>query len=340
MWRSKWLVVALSLFALSVNLAPAAEPAQGQANAPSTDELLNWLPADTETICVIQEPFRFDDPKKADAKKPESIYMIDVLFRGPFYTTERCAALYSSLVGQKVLRVVEGSRQFESPGDFGMMHYRGCQIIVFDGSADVAWNSIQKAIGSQRHETARIDGTDVLILPKEPNKAWAYYFARPKSNILLAATDRDYLSETLARIGKKSADRALPKELAEWKHVDTKSPMWAVRHFDHKRGPTDFTSPLAPFPDTDSRSDKSAVGVTFSLGKSAKEYVGTVNYLSEAKDMGMACRDWAYPKRDPKMQFRLVEKGVLEIKVRLEGGGSNLDFALKVMRFLGHGLLI
>jgi hypothetical protein len=53
----------------------------------------------------------------------------------------------------------------------------------------------------------------------------------PKPNIAVAATDRGYLEDVLARIDGKRGERALPDTLPEWKHVDTHAQFWVVRHY-------------------------------------------------------------------------------------------------------------
>ena len=103
--------------------------------------------------------------------------MIEILFKGPFGISKRSVRLYDSLSGQKVLRVVEGSRCFESPGDFGMMHYQGCQVTVFEGTADAAWKALEEAMRGQPHERARIAGSDVLVVPDVPEKGWTLHLA-------------------------------------------------------------------------------------------------------------------------------------------------------------------
>ena len=75
------LAVSIFLYASGVAVSTAAEPTRDRANAPGVDEMLNWLSTDTESICVVQEPFKI--AAKPDPQKPESLVIIEALFRGP-----------------------------------------------------------------------------------------------------------------------------------------------------------------------------------------------------------------------------------------------------------------
>ena len=119
------------------------------------------------------------------------------------------------------------------------------------------------------------------------------------------------------------------------------APMWALRHFNKQRGPSDFTSPFAPFPKGDERADKAAVGAVFHYKQSEEGPVATVRYLSEATDLaGLARRRWIVPSGDPHPRIRLVQPGVVEVQATITRGDALDTFVVKVMWLLGHGLII
>jgi hypothetical protein len=348
MYRRKWtksffrVMLALASSAWASAVVAGGEPAGAGAVAPAWEELLTWLPADTETICVVQKPFTIQDRSKPDGREPysESAQLIQTLFKGPFGITERSAGLYRSLFRQKVLCVVEGSRHFECHGD-GMMRYQGCQITVMESGGDSAWKALEAKARAQPRERARIADSDVLVVADGAPIGWTFFLAHPRPNVLVCATDRGYLTELLGRVGKKAGASALPKDLPEWKQVDTSAPMWALRHFNKQRGPSDFTSPFFPFPEGDDRADKAAVGVVFQYKESEKGPIATLRYLSDAPDLiGLARRRWTKPSHDLQPRVRLVQPGVVEVQAPLTSSNASLTFAINVMWILGHGLII
>ena len=106
----------LALFALLPipkafsNEAPAAAKI-------SWEELLRWLPEDTETIWFAQGPIAI--PKKDGDQLP----IADVIAFFPTGQTFTFAKefLRKEMNGQKILSAMEGSRRFTSPNNLGLM---------------------------------------------------------------------------------------------------------------------------------------------------------------------------------------------------------------------------
>jgi hypothetical protein len=56
------------------------------------------------------------------------------------------------------------------------------------------------------------------------------YYVRLNKNVLLSASSDRYLESVLRRVDEAPAERALPDNLPEWKHIDFGAPVWIVRH--------------------------------------------------------------------------------------------------------------
>src|SRR5580658_8434454 len=102
------------LFLALLALLPATNVFANEAPATaklSWEDLLRWLPEDTETILVAQGPIAI--PQKA----ADGFQFADALSLFPAGPTFEFAKelLHKELQGQKVLMAMEGSRRFTSP---------------------------------------------------------------------------------------------------------------------------------------------------------------------------------------------------------------------------------
>ena len=223
-----------------------------------------------------------------------------------------------------------------------MMHYEGCQITVFDANGESAWSAISGTARARGLRTTVIAGREVLVVSDGVSGGWTLYLARARPNVLICGTDRAYVAEVLRRIAGKGGDyRQFSRDLPEWREVDTDAPVWAIRHFDKSRAKSDFSSPLAPFPEGDDRADKSAVGVVFSYRWSDDARVATIHYLSNASDVVSLCRRrWANPSWEPGSRVRRTGSRVAEAQTRITGDRDGLHFVIQAMWILGHGVVI
>ncbi len=106
---------------------------------------------------------------------------------------------------------------------------------------------------------------------------WTTFVAFPRQDIVLVATDEDYLRTVLARMRGTSGPRALPEALTEWKYVSTRAPAWGVRHYQRSDSDLDPTSPFHR-QDAANAPDQQAEGVTFQFDPRGS--LLTVTYLS------------------------------------------------------------
>ena len=96
------------------------------------------------------------------------------------------------------------------------MPYEGCQIAVFAKASSNRGASFVKAAASVALKTDNMAGQSVTVFQeKRDDDTRTTFVAFPKPNLVIACTNRDYLSEVLQRIGGKIGKRALPDTLAE-----------------------------------------------------------------------------------------------------------------------------
>jgi hypothetical protein len=297
---------------------------------PRLQQILPWLPVDSETLIVEKGPYLYphyvlDEIISGESNPDSSATLEEGLLRG-------------HLQGWNVMIDVEGSRRFRSPKDFGSYPFEGCSILQFEDAADEA---LQKAVAScleKASQRINVEGVEVAVFTqKSKHEEWSIFIARPQQGILLQATNREYLAEVLRRMKHPPKDRAFPDALPEWRHVDTRADWWGLRHYRREGAEKDPSSPLNP---NVWANDSQAVGFTFSWNKKNKQVVH-MRYLSDARDpLTVVNRVWEH-LRKLIPTAKIVQDGVVEMIARLsEDEEKDLSLFLSLLRQLGHGVVI
>ena len=315
------------------------EPRDKPPSSPHWEKLLGWLPENSETLMVLQTPYTV--PKWVSPQDRHS-----QLEEMPFSDMIRAVAasltlaigdglLQRELQGQKIICTVEGSRGFRAPENLGLMPYDGCHIMLFEDAADETLKKAFKNCLIKAEKKIELVGQQVAVFTeKMETDDWSYFITRPRPNVLICATDRAFLEETLKRIDKVQATRAFPADLLEWKHVNTKASVWAIRHYRKEAAANDPSSPLrdkapANVPDPD------AVGFVFWYeGKMTAQ----ARYLSNAKDaVAIATKGWRLPSVNTKPAIKQAIPGVVEISADVSESLVGQMFLLVLLGHLGHG---
>lgn len=329
----------LSFALLTLLAAPGLLPNETRADPPPPplwEQLLGWLPEDTETVIVAQGPFEL--PKRAtdELKFHEAIQS----WAAGLVLDLGDGMLYKSLLGQKVLCAVEGSRRFTAPRGLGVMPYQGCDILQFGPEANGALQKAFRACQERAEKKIELAGEQVAVFTKKhEDDVWSYFVSRPRPGVLICATDQQYLKETLSRIGQKPERRAIPADLPEWKHVDVKARVWAVRHYRKESAKNDPSSPLRP-PAAANVSDPAAVGFVFWYSPDSDK-VARARYLSGAKDaLKLATQGWHHPTERLTPEIRQVAVGVVEIVTSVSEEKTAGMFLFVLLACLGHGIYL
>ena len=329
---SRCLGLACGLLLIGTAPAITAAPVPVAKDPPRWEPLLTWLPEDTETLIVA--PRGFEIPK--EKAKDEFAGTVQTLPAGPLMHFKD-ELLDKQLRGAKVLCAVEGSRRFTAPGDLGMMPYEGCHILQFDPGADADLKRIIQKCRDKADKTIKLAGAEVAVFTeKQEQDTWSYFVCRPRPGILIIATNRDYLEETLKRIDKPSRTRALPADLPEWKHVDVKARLWAIRHYRKEFAKDDPSSPLVPQAAANVP-DLNAVGFVFWIGGDENGNVATVRYLTDAKE-GIKIATSGWQVLDLKPKLKQVAPEVIEITTSLSTEETETMFLFVLLMRLGHGI--
>jgi hypothetical protein len=306
----------------------------------SIDEMLWWLPEDTETVSVARGPFK---ARRNSANISPSKYLDYALTASALalFHTIRGGRFYKSLVGSTVKFGVEGSRKYRAPTSLGGMRYEGCHITVFESGMVPSRSARISEMTQLANRVQTIEGQRVMMFEEEmEDDMWKIYVAFPASNVLLCATNQDFLTQVLNRMHHREAKRALPEDLPEWKQVNTNARFWAVRHYDRTDTLFDPSTPVSGNNRAASWADTQAVGIVLEFDSDRSKVV-TVRYLSGNKDALKVFSD-EHKKigQGFKPVIRLREPGVVEMIVPFDsedGGGISLFI---LMMLLGHGVYV
>jgi hypothetical protein len=232
--------VVLVIVAASL-LAQDAVPVKAEDDALLVDAVLSWLPTDAETIVAARG---FKLPVKAVPEKPpvsEVDFVVSVLralATGPIAYMKK-GAYADELRRLPIVLAVGAGREFDVTSKFGELRYQGCHILIFKDPLEPILTDFDARLRKDCKDSYKIDGVeafvfDDVVFTKESwtkKKEWeTLLIARPEKNILLCATQEDFLKEVLRRLWSKTPGRAVSNDLPIWKYIDRASPAWMVRH--------------------------------------------------------------------------------------------------------------
>lgn len=100
----------------------------------SIDDVLWWLPEDTETVYVVRGPFKVTPPIDEPPATVSALEYADLALRtmplGILHTIEN-GKFYTPLVGRSVLFCIEGSRRFRPPTQLGGCFMKAVTSLFF-----------------------------------------------------------------------------------------------------------------------------------------------------------------------------------------------------------------
>ncbi len=315
-------------------------------------EVLSWLPGDTETVIGANGPFPLPDFEKPDGNdsEREELSSADLELRmrvlpvGLF--AFKSGGLQKALNGKAVALAVEGSRHFRPPTALGEMLYEGCVIAVFGNAITLDRDSFMKNAVNSAVRFEDMAGVRIAVFEEgSENDVWTTFVGFPRNNIVLVATNVDYLREVLARMGGASGRRALPETLPEWKYVNTSAPVWGLRHYRKREADLDPTSPFSEQAAANVP-DKTAIGLTFWF-EPAVGRMATVAYLSANRNarqvlesyLSVADANSASP-REFRIRFRQPAPGVIEGSVALSAAEALDRLLFGLFAMLGHAVYV
>jgi hypothetical protein len=324
---------------------PVGAVKESKSRAVSIQEILWWLPEDTETVSVARGPFKVAKPGEPSEDMSPTDYIGLALSQVPLGYLEiiKDGAFLKHFIGRTVSYYIEGSRRFRAPTSLGGMRFEGCSIIMLEQDLPER-TALLNQMASQAKVFHSIEGHRVVEFEKKLEEdTWKLLFAMPAPNVLMCATNQEFLADVLNRMTHRGVKRALPETLPEWKHINTEAKFWAVRHYDADEAKNDPSSPLSGEQSAANWPDTQAIGIVFEFDP-ARSKVATVRYLSRnekgLKSFSDLMKKASYPGQDFKPQFHQTEPGIVEMAVSLVEDEQAGMFLFVLIMLLGHGVFV
>ena len=263
-----WKTAATISAALKDGVREARDLALASNNREQVDRVLSWLPKNTETLVVAQQPFTVptQDQEKADAIMTVRGYILIPLdafaLGGEFRGGEGATMRYAVLAARKFA---------DHPADdkgvlaLGLIAFEGCAVYGFANPIpDSAFSQAPDAsVLGQAMWTAKQEGE---WRDKDGRPGYETYWAsKIKSDVLLACNNRDFFTSILKEASSASA-RTYQRfaNLPEWKQIDRSAPVWGLRDFALANRETDPSHPARGV--VFGVVDEGAVGAVFQAG--------------------------------------------------------------------------
>ena len=325
-------ILTIGLFVLVSGMSGARREVQPRTVPTEIEELLWWLPSDTETVQVTQTPKNLRGPlfnvmERAGGKT--NIVSGDVAFGEP---------LVRHLNGTRVKATVDGARRFRPPSGLGSTIYEGAFIVRFETPLGEAGAPLIADLAERAVKVDRFDGLQIVEFREKLEKdVWTFWITLPTPDLLVIATHRGYLEELLRRRKTKVAPRAIPDHLPEWRWVDVTAPFWALRHY-RRDAPEDPTSPFARR-DSTNVVDGTALGVVAHVHADGRTIVA--HYVSDnTRAEQMAREMWYHPRDGVTPAFRSVGSNAIEARLVAKDEEQLRTFFFFLMAALGHAMYI
>jgi hypothetical protein len=213
------------------------------------EEALWWLPEDTMSLVVARgDPelriLAIDLERDRQAANDMTFSGVAVysllgpilngaLRYGDYELEERIAKRF---FGPEKIRAVLAAGRYTAPKRNGNLDSY-VVVLLTKGESPLLVKELRQAT----HETHEVADSRVLELSEEGSEG-RVYIAAARDDVVFLTVTLDRMRLLLSRMGHKAERRALPKELPEWRYVDTKSPFWALRHYDPEVVSHDRTS--------------------------------------------------------------------------------------------------
>jgi hypothetical protein len=306
-------------------------PAQAQQQ-PSTkpsaaiDELLWWLPLDTETVEARQTPAR---PRGTPIEK----LLAEVDFDDDDLAHNEILA--RNLADIRVKASLAAARRFRAPSGLGGALFEGATLYLLERPLPSAGAALMAELAKQALNMSRVGQIDVVeFQDKLELDIWTSYISVPRPDVLVVATNLEYLREVLKRTTTRAGARAFPIDLPEWQWIDARSPYWALRHYRREHSREDPSSPFKPEAPP-GRFDKGAVGLVAHAEDDGRTMV--VHYLSRGGEPLAVMRHfWLDNGERLSPTIQSVASDVVEVRFTTGNNKQLGMFLFHLFAALGH----
>lgn len=297
------------------------------------NDVLGWLPTDTQTLIVAPKPFVVPKREQDDDNEPSPVDFLQGFVLGRL---QEFTALYQAIEGRTVKFALSGAREFRRFSGLGLVPYDGCAVIIFAEPLGASFHSAISGLPKEDWSGATVysfsthRAGSVRASPDQLN----FFVTEIGSDILISATDRDSLHSLLERRAGFQTGRAFPDSLPEWAEVDVTATVWAMRHYKHTYDRKAKRTALSLGP-LEELNDPEAVGVVYNaqpVGVAQRVY-----YLSHNRQVTeLARHQWEWKDEGLAPKVRRKSDGVVEVTVPTPSADTTGSFGLLLLASLGY----
>lgn len=302
---------------------------------PPAEEVLGWLPPDTETVIHAGGPCQLTELEGINEHSAEATCQALALL--PLWVTSlRAPSCITHLQGRELSLCIEGCRNFFEPGPT-CLAYEGATILVFRERLGQAGDAFMKAAEETALEMKDIEGRRVAAVPAEHlTRAGVVFVCLPARHVLIAATDETYLGEVLKRMPRLRRPPKLPEHLVEGWNRAGRASFWAVRRYVPSRAAQDPTTPLYPKGyDGMAVCDPQATGLVVALDFGPRE-VRVTHLSAHERAVEIATRRWKRWGNHGQATIREAGPGAVEAIFPITTGRAWGSLLEEVFEALGH----
>jgi len=215
------------------------------------NEIVRWLPENTETVAAVQS-FNVEDlcdwpaAPAGDASTTTRLLLAmltlqDFSALGPRAEGEVFGAtrLLRMLGKNPVALGVYGGRNYELYDKAVWREAAG--ILIFQRPLNVVSKDFLETLHAAAHGMRVLARREIWCYARDPQgiprplkPSEGLFIAVPRPNVLIWSSSEPYLDELLRRMGSAPLGRALPDGLPEWNAVDLAAGAWLVRHIPQR----------------------------------------------------------------------------------------------------------
>ena len=216
----QWLTVSLAVAIAGFYSPPTERDDSFQQLEPLVKQILHWFPAETESVVYLSNNF----PKEYDTNEIpiELANVLHQFAKGKFLEPIKSLNVKFEIIG---------SCRFRPPIGLGGFFYDGCHAIGFENVLDKETiDKLLQGFAADASIVETIKGHRVFIFEERDRlDAYSYFVCLPQPDVLLVATDKEFLAGMLDRINEppKSLSIVVKDEL--WGQLDVRGGFWAFR---------------------------------------------------------------------------------------------------------------
>ncbi len=223
-----------------------------------TENILAWLPVDTETYVVAQRPFKLPEgnimgvPNTLDAARFFILGLLLAPEKGKLAEALMGKTIRLAAIGRRFGAEPDEAHQPNGPVPLGMVPYEGCGVYAFA-------EPLGEGVFGRPPDRSML-GLRVWVSKGSQNDTpdrETYEVAFLKPDVIISCNNEAFFEQMATRVNTPASSRALPPSLLEWKHVNRSAALWGLCHYSEK------TAGLATM---GSQNDLHAIGVSVEFG--------------------------------------------------------------------------